>query len=98
MSRCTQGVSAANLLSKGADASAWFELRDGAQRTAAGRAARHVCFHLLHILARFDRDAARVERDALADEGPEFVLLARAFRFITHDDERGRLVRTLPDA
>ncbi len=48
------------------------------QADDAGRA-RHVAFHVLHAGARLDRDAARVEADALADEGDRLGLL-RAWR------------------
>ena len=34
-------------------------------------AARHVVLHLVHVLGRLDRDAAGVERDALADQAED---------------------------
>ena len=44
------------------------EQRDGPHGAGHGGAAGHVVFHPLHAVGRFDRDAARVERDAFADE------------------------------
>jgi hypothetical protein len=45
-----------------------------------------------------DGDAARVERDALPDEGPQLVPLGRAPGLVAQDDERGLLLRALADA
>ena len=42
--------------------------RDGQHRADHRGAAGHVVLHLVHVLGRLDRDAAGVERDALADE------------------------------
>ena len=50
--------------------------RDGTHRGKNGCAAGHVVLHLVHVLGRLDRDAAGVERDALANQ-PEYRLLRR---------------------
>ena len=44
------------------------EQRARAQHADHGRGARHVVLHLVHARGGLDRDAAGVERDALADE------------------------------
>src|SRR3712207_1712699 len=49
--------------------------RGGAE---GGAPPRHVGLHLVHVEAVLDGDAARVERDALADEGPQLAVFARA--------------------
>ncbi len=60
-----------------------------------GRAARHVVLHLLHAVARLDRDAAAVEGDRLADEAE--CRAARARAVVAQRDQRGLLVAALRD-
>jgi hypothetical protein len=73
-------------------------LRYGTQSAEHGRAARHVRFHLPHIQAVLERDAARIERNAFADERPKLVFVERVFRLVADDNQRWRLIRPLPDA
>ena len=68
------------------------EPRDRADRLDHGRAARHVVLHLLHVLARLERDAAAVEGHRLADEAEHRT--ARAGALVAHRDQRGVLRRT----
>ena len=44
------------------------QVRGGEHDAHRGGSAHHVPLHVAHLLGGFDRDAARVERDALADE------------------------------
>ena len=66
------------------DADRRLQQRDRAQRGDHGGAAGHVVLHPLHAVGRLDRDAAGVERDALADQAEDEVgrragrLVARA--------------------
>ncbi len=62
-----------------------------------GRAAGHVVLHLVHVLGRLDRDAAGVERDALADE-PEHGAVHRVLRLVPQHDEARRLLAAARDA
>ena len=73
------------------------EQRDRAQRAGHGGAARHVVLHPLHAIGRLDRDAARVERDALAHEA-EYRRRWRARRIVPDDDETRRLGAALRHA
>src|SRR5690606_23192330 len=60
----------------------------------SGRAA-HVEFHLVHFRRRLERDAAGVERDALAaeDDGPLILRTAG----VAQDDQPGRLLGAARD-
>ncbi len=51
-----------------------------------GAAAGHVALHVLHAQRRLERDAARVERDRLADEA-EHDVAARARRLVAQHDQ-----------
>ena len=55
-----------------------------------GSGAGHVDLHVLHAVRRLQRQAARVERDALADQAQVVALAAAAV--VAEDDELGRLV------
>ena len=61
-----------------------------------GSGAAHVAFHVFHAAGRLDRDAARVEDDALADEGNRLVLGLAAIPL--HYNEARRTDRTLGNA
>jgi hypothetical protein len=69
--------------------------RYGLERAEDGRSARHVELHLVHAGRLLERNAARVESDALADEGDRCVALAAA-RVLENDEPR-RLVRSARD-
>ena len=73
------------------------EVGDRADPLDHGRAAGHVALHVLHVLAGLERDAARVERDRLADE-PEDEVALRVRRVVAEDDQTGRVVAPLRDA
>ncbi len=61
----------------------------GAYNPKYNPSSRHVVLHLVHLLAGFDRYAAAVERDALADDGEgEGVRLVGV---VFENDEAGRL-------
>ena len=62
-----------------------------------GAASGHVSLHVLHVERRLDRDAARVERDRLADEAEHDVALRRG-RLVAEDDHARRVVAALGDA
>ena len=64
-----------------------FEQRDRAHRAGDGRAAGHVVLHPLHAVGRLDRDAAGVERDALADQA-EHRRRGRAGRIVAEHHQR----------
>ena len=61
-----------------------------AHRAGHGGAPRHVVLHALHAVGRLDRNPARVERDALADE-PEHRRGGRSGRIVPKDDDARRL-------
>jgi hypothetical protein len=71
------------------------ELGHGAQHAEHAGGAAHVELHLIHVARRLDRDAARVERDAFADQH-DGLLLAGAAAVLEHD-EPGRLVAAVRD-
>ena len=58
--------------------------------------ARHVALHVFHAGRRLDRNAARVETDALADEGDRRLALLAAVP--AHDDDAAVAPRPLTDA
>ena len=59
--------------------------------------ARHVALHVLHAAGRLDGNAARVERDALADERHR-ALVGLLGPVPAHDDAAALVDRPLPDA
>ena len=61
------------------------------------RAARHVVLHLVHVVGRLDRDAAGVERNALADEARATTPSRGLRRFVPQHHTQRRLLR-LPRA
>ena len=65
-------------------------------RTDHGRAARHVVLHLVHVVGRLDRDAAGVERDALADETEHDA--RRSLRRLVPQHDNTRRLLALPRA
>ena len=71
------------------------QLRDRAKDPEYRRRAAHVELHLVHVAGRLDRNAACVERDALADEhqGPLFFYRL----LVLENDEPGRLFASLRD-
>jgi hypothetical protein len=69
------------------------ELRHGLEHAEHRGAAAHVELHLVHLVGRLDRDAARVEGDALADERDRPGVL-RPPAVFEHDQLR-RLARAL---
>ena len=71
--------------------------RDGAHRARHRRAAGHVVLHPLHALGRLDRDAAGVERDALADQA-EDRRRRRAGRVVAEHHQPRRLAAAARDA
>ena len=73
------------------------ELRDHADALDDRAAAGHVALHVLHVERGLDRDAARVERDRLADEAEHDVALRRG-RLVAQDDHARRVVAALGDA
>ena len=79
------------------DADRRLEQRDGAHGADDGGAARHVVLHPLHAFGRLDRDAAGVERDALADQSQDR-RLRRARRLVAHHDHARRLDAAARDA
>ena len=62
------------------DANRRAELADRAHGARDSRAAGHVVLHPFHAVGRLDRDAAGVERDALADQAEHRVRSLRADR------------------
>ena len=66
-----------------------------AQRAEDRAGAAHVVLHLVHRVARLERDAAGVERDALADEHHRRFL--RLAAVVGHDDQLRRFDRTVRD-
>ena len=72
------------------------ELRDRPHRADHRRAAGHVVLHLLHAIGRLDRDAARVKRDAFADQA-QMRRRISLLRFIPDDDQGWRFGTSLRD-
>ena len=68
-------------------------LRHGLQGAEHRARAGHVVLHLVHIGGRLERNAAGVEGDALAHQDDRGLACAGAT--VVHDDELGRLRRTL---
>ena len=66
------------------------QLGDRAQRAKHAGGTAHVEFHLVHLGARLDGNAAAVEGDALADQ--HIGLLAGFAALVVHDHQLGRLV------
>src|SRR5437016_7329094 len=62
------------------------EQSQGLKGAEHGRRAGHVELHVLHVLRGLDRDAAGVERDALADERDRSGVPAPAM--LQHDEDR----------
>ncbi len=74
------------------------EQRDRAQDPHHRRCARHVVLHVVHAARRFDRDAARVEGDALADDTHGRAIPGAAPRRMLEHDESRRVDAALTDA
>ena len=78
------------------DADGGLELGDGAHGADHGGGAGHVVLHLVHVVGGLDGDAAGVEGDAFADEAEDGRVGGwRRGGLVAHDDERGRLGRSL---
>ena len=63
-----------------------------------GAAAAHVVLHLFHVVRGLDRDAAGIERDALADQSQHRRFGARRLRLVAHHDHARRLDASLRHA
>ena len=74
------------------------KLCDGPHGADHGRAARHVVLHLLHAVGGLDREAAGIERHALADQAQVRALSRFRGRAVAQDDHRGRLGAAHGDA
>ena len=70
------------------------QLADSLHGIEHGGAAGHVALHLPHFVGRFDRDAARVERDAFADKSQ---VKLRLLRPVSQADHPRRMAAAAAD-
>ena len=64
------------------------DFRNRTKRSEHGSSAAHIELHLIHVETGFQRDAAGIERDALADQHIGLRLLALVLHVLEHDEAR----------